>query len=135
MIVWLFAYAKNMQISFTVTAQLVSLYGHYSPTYILHEIATLLRSPVTVHVGLCKTWSETQKTGFLASRLIVNIYVYIYKAMLMILFPDYSKCKDTRPNCKEFDDGRLCTDPNLYGWASKNCYLYCGFYPCQGRKC
>ena len=36
------------------------------------EIPSIYPSSVTVQVGLCQTWSETRKTGFLASRLINN---------------------------------------------------------------
>ena len=34
------------------------------------EISSFYDASGTVHVGLCQTWSETPKTGFLASRLI-----------------------------------------------------------------
>ena len=34
------------------------------------EISSFWPSSVTVHAGLCQTWSELPKTGFLASRLI-----------------------------------------------------------------
>ena len=34
------------------------------------EISSFYAASGTVHVGLCQTWSETPKTGFLASRLI-----------------------------------------------------------------
>ena len=34
------------------------------------EISSLYSSSVVVQPGLCGTWSETPKTGFLASRLI-----------------------------------------------------------------
>ena len=34
------------------------------------EISSFYPAHVTVQVGLCRTWSETPKTGFLASRLI-----------------------------------------------------------------
>ena len=33
------------------------------------EISSFWHSPVTVHAGLCQIWSESLKTGFLASRL------------------------------------------------------------------
>ena len=36
------------------------------------EISSLLPSSVAVQPGLCGTWSETPKTGFLASRLIFD---------------------------------------------------------------
>ena len=35
-----------------------------------YEISSLLPSSVAVQPGLCRTWSETPKTGFLATRLI-----------------------------------------------------------------
>ena len=34
------------------------------------EISSFYAASGTVHVGLCQTWSETPKTGYLASRLI-----------------------------------------------------------------
>ena len=34
------------------------------------EISSLSSSSVTVQPGLCRTWSETPKTGFLTMRLI-----------------------------------------------------------------
>ena len=33
------------------------------------EISSFYAASGTVHVSLCQTWSETPKTGFLASRL------------------------------------------------------------------
>ena len=35
-----------------------------------YEISSLQPSSVAVHPGLCGTWSETPKTGFLTTRLI-----------------------------------------------------------------
>ena len=35
-----------------------------------YEISSFLLSSVTVQPGLCMTWSETPKTGFLITRLI-----------------------------------------------------------------
>ena len=37
------------------------------------EISSLSPSSVTVQPGLCRTWSETLKTGFLTTRLICTI--------------------------------------------------------------
>ena len=34
------------------------------------EISSLLPSSVAIQPGLCQTWSETPKTGFLTTRLI-----------------------------------------------------------------
>ena len=34
------------------------------------EISSFYAASGTVYVGLCQTWLETPKTGFLASRLI-----------------------------------------------------------------
>ena len=39
------------------------------PLLLKSEISSFYPASVTVQVGLCKTWSETPKTGFLASRL------------------------------------------------------------------
>ena len=41
------------------------------------EISSFLPASVTVQVGLCRTWLEISKTGFLASRLIHAVqFVY-----------------------------------------------------------
>ena len=37
------------------------------------EISSLLSSCVAVQPGLCQTWSETPKTGFLTTRLICGL--------------------------------------------------------------
>ena len=51
------------------------LYFHYTdrtiPLLPKSEISMLLPSSVTVQTGLCGTWSETPKTGFLITRLIL----------------------------------------------------------------
>ena len=36
------------------------------------EISSLYPSAVAVQPGLCRTWSETPKTGFLTTRLLCN---------------------------------------------------------------
>ena len=36
-----------------------------------HEISSVQPSSVAVQPGLCRTWSETPKTGFLRTRLIL----------------------------------------------------------------
>ena len=40
------------------------------PLLFKSEISSLLPSSVAVQPGLCRTWSETPKTGFLTTRLI-----------------------------------------------------------------
>ena len=37
------------------------------------EISSLLSSSVAVQPGLCRTWSDTPKTGFLTTRLVSNM--------------------------------------------------------------
>ena len=37
------------------------------------EISSFLPSSVAVQHGLCRTWSETPKTGFLATGLILSL--------------------------------------------------------------
>ena len=39
------------------------------PLLFKSEISSLLSSSVAVHPGLCQTWSESPKTGFLRTRL------------------------------------------------------------------
>ena len=40
------------------------------PLLPIYEISSLYPSSVAVQPGLCQTWSETPKTGFLTTRLI-----------------------------------------------------------------
>ena len=40
------------------------------PLLLKSEISSLYPSSVVVQPGLCRTWSETPKTGFLRTRLI-----------------------------------------------------------------
>ena len=48
-----------------------------------YEILSLNPSSVTVQPGLCRTWSETQKTGFLTMRPKCNrIHVTVSSALL-----------------------------------------------------
>ena len=42
------------------------------PLLLKSEISSPLPSSVIVQPGLCQTWSETQKTGFLTTRLIFS---------------------------------------------------------------
>ena len=66
-----FALAKTKaKISFVVTAKLFSAFVDTISLLLKSEISSFLPTSVTVQVGLCRTWSETLKTGFLASRLI-----------------------------------------------------------------
>ena len=62
------------------------------------EISSLLPSCVAVQPGLCGTWSETLKTGFLTTRLILGSYHQIPTFLLLhslqycqLLFDAYSK--------------------------------------------
>ena len=48
------------------------------------EISILQPSSVAVQPGLCRTWSETLKTGFLTSRLKWNIRVFTAKLCLFV---------------------------------------------------
>ena len=43
------------------------------PVLLKSEISSCLPLSVTVQADLCRTWSETPKTGFLASRLILSV--------------------------------------------------------------
>ena len=74
----LFAYAKTMtQISFAITAKLISAFFRYTDTIIpllpKSEHSRLYPSSVTVQPGLCRTWSETPKTGFLTTILPCHV--------------------------------------------------------------
>ena len=70
-----FAYAKTKtQISFAVTAKLISAFvfryiDSTIPLLSKSEILSVLLFSEAVQPGLCQTWSETPKTGFLRTRL------------------------------------------------------------------
>ena len=56
------------------------------------EISSLYLSSVAVQPGLCRTWSETPKTGFLTMRLkyyssIITIYLSSYHDKIKIASP------------------------------------------------
>ena len=44
-----------------------------TPLLSISEISSLYPSSVAVQPGLCRTWSETPKTGFLRTRLIYTL--------------------------------------------------------------
>ena len=50
-----------------------------------YEISSLLPSSVAVQPGLCGTWSETPKTGFLTTRLKL-LSTKFEEAVLIILY-------------------------------------------------
>ena len=54
----------DQRLCFRYTDSTISLLPKY-------EISSLQPSSVTVQPGLCGTWSETTKTGFLTTRLIL----------------------------------------------------------------
>ena len=42
----------------------------------IYKISSLYPSSVVVQSGLCRTWLETPKTGFLTTRLILKSYMF-----------------------------------------------------------
>ena len=48
------------------------------PLLLKSEISSFYLFSELVQAGLCRTWSETPKTGFLASRLILSNLLMIY---------------------------------------------------------
>ena len=48
------------------------------------EISSLYPSSVAVQPGLCRTWSETPKTGFLTTRLIFRAIIILSNFMAAI---------------------------------------------------
>ena len=47
------------------------------PLLPISEISSLWSSSVAVQPGLCRTWSETPKTGFLNTRLILSTHTLL----------------------------------------------------------
>ena len=58
----------DRRLCFSYTNSAISLLPKY-------EISSLRPSSVAVQPGLCQTWSETPKTGFLRTRLIYSYLV------------------------------------------------------------
>ena len=115
----IFAYAKTKtQISFAVTAKLISAFVF--ATWIVQSLSFLnpkfqvpshllwLRSPVCVG-----TWSETPKTGFLTSRLIL-LYVYQCWVMLHIILQLLSKPRREKTGLRGFRPGPTQTGLRNY---------------------
>ena len=57
------------------------------------EISSFLPFSETAHTGLCRTWSETPNTGFLASRL--NFDSNPYNSRLHAYFDSFEYCYET----------------------------------------
>ena len=79
-----FAYAKTKtQISFAVTAKLISAF--VLATRIVQSLYFLnTKSSAAVQRGLCRTRSETPKTGFLTTRLKVKhstLFAFTYLSL------------------------------------------------------
>ena len=54
-----------------------------------YESSSLLPFSMTVQSGLCRTWSETPKTGFLRTRLNYNAIIFVN-----LLFLSYEPCHE-----------------------------------------
>ena len=63
------------------------------PLLAKYEISSLYPSSENVQLGFCGTWSETPKTGFLRTRLIIE---YITITRLRILQQYFTAVKKTK---------------------------------------
>ena len=57
------------------------------PLLPIYEISSLLPSCVVVQPGLCRTWSETPKTGFLTTRLRYTVVLSIVLVFIRLSEP------------------------------------------------
>ena len=73
-------FAADQCLCFHYTDSTISLYPK-------SEIASLLPSPVALQLGLCPTWLETRKTGFLAMHLscIESVLMLQWKSLRKML--------------------------------------------------
>ena len=87
-----------------VTVQLISVFVFASDSTIpllpKSEVASLYPSSEAVQPGLCRTWSETPKTGFLATRLIgckalSNIFYFFATSFINYIIIYMSTHKDS----------------------------------------
>ena len=67
----------NQRLCFRYTDTTTTLLSKY-------EMSSLLPSYVAVQPGLCGTWSETPKTGFLRTRLKYSRLTYMYEVFCYI---------------------------------------------------
>ena len=56
-----------------ISAFVVRCLGSLIPLVSISEVSSLYLASVAVQAGLCLTWSETPKTGFLVTRLLFQI--------------------------------------------------------------
>ena len=85
---------------------------------------------MAVQVGLCQTWSETPKTGFLASRLILSlkmpVSIVVNKIKLLRLAETSSCfCESPRENTclRCFRPGTTKTDLYSHGKMLEVCWI------------
>ena len=77
----------NQRLSFRYTDSTIPLLSK-------SEISSLYPSSVAVQPGLCRTWTETPKTGFLRTRLILFcLFVSYYHKLLINLVSSISTRK------------------------------------------
>ena len=74
------------------------------PLVLKSEISSLYPSSVVVQPGLCRTWSETPKTGFLRTRLIYSLQNYSkFHRHIHVLFPFFvsMQASTLEPRCEK----------------------------------
>ena len=94
----------DMRLCFCYTDSTIPLLPKY-------EISSLSSSCVVVQPGLCGTWSETPKTGFLTTRLIRYrlVWTSTYKSIHYLHKESY--CPMIRIECTAQSLIRLCRYP------------------------
>ena len=60
----------DQRLCFRYKDSTISLLCRGIPLLPKYEVSSLWPSPVAIQPGLCQTWSETPKTGFLTTRLM-----------------------------------------------------------------
>ena len=120
-----------MQISFAVSAKLISAFVFATQIvqflfFLKSKISSLLSSPVAKQPGLCQTWSETPKTGFLVTRLVYMVWlfakVYLFKNFINAPIKNiFTICVTSKPIIKSFI---IKLNLNAYMVVFTNAILY-----------
>ena len=78
-----FCICKNKDADQLISAFVFATYIDVLPK---SEISSIRPSSVVVQSDLCRTWSETAKTGFLTTRLILQIFLLLEVLWPVIIF-------------------------------------------------
>ena len=89
------------------------------------EISSLLSSSVAVQPGLCRTWSETPKTGFLRTRLILFVLLlktnlFSFKRFIFAIFARKNNSAKKSPHSPVLQSAKINRRENAHEDKNSN---------------